>query len=238
MPSDELFAISLTAPGGAFVYVTNQGSAYVSVIATASNTVIAAVPVGQGPWGVAVTPDGAFVYVANSDSNNVSVISTASHTVVATIGVGLGPFGFGRFIGPAVIFQFPGFLTPVANPPTVNAMKAGAAVPVKFSLGGNRGLGVIAASFPKSQQVTCSGSSPVDVVKLTLTAGHSSLGYDVATDTYTYAWKTVKAWASTCRLLALRLSDGSDHRLCSSSSRPAGQPLPAHENGGKVWMGC
>ena len=36
-----------------------------SVIATATNTVTATIPVGVGPAGVAVSPDGSKVYVAN-----------------------------------------------------------------------------------------------------------------------------------------------------------------------------
>ena len=52
-------------PDGAFVYVANQGSDTVSVIATATNTETATVQVGHGPAGVAVTPNGAFVYVTN-----------------------------------------------------------------------------------------------------------------------------------------------------------------------------
>ena len=40
-------------------------SSTVSVIATATNTVIATIPVGVAPIGVAVTPDGSKVYVAN-----------------------------------------------------------------------------------------------------------------------------------------------------------------------------
>jgi YVTN family beta-propeller protein len=61
------------------------------MIATASNTVVATVPVGTFPDGVAVTPDGKHAYVANFNSNNVSVIDTATNTVVATVGVGSGP---------------------------------------------------------------------------------------------------------------------------------------------------
>ena len=200
------------SPDGARVYVTNFGSSNVSVIAIASNTVVATVPVGSRPYGVAVSPDGAFAYVANFSSSNVSVIATASNTVVATVAVGAGPIAFGRFIGPAATFPFSGFFSPVDNPPTLNAMKAGAAVPVKFSLGGARGLDVIAANFPQSMPVACANGAPVDVVELTLTAGKSSLSYDVATDTYTYAWKTNQAWAGTCRELTVRLSDGSVHK--------------------------
>src|ERR1700751_4984019 len=69
-------------------YITNYGSNTVSVIATASNTVIATIPVGGAPYGVAVNPDGGRVYVTNSDSGSVSVIATASNTVIATIPVG------------------------------------------------------------------------------------------------------------------------------------------------------
>ncbi len=78
------------APASAepFAYTTNQGSSSVSVIDTATNTVVATVPVGSGPFGLEVTPDGAFVYVANVGSNSVSVIDTATNAVMATVPVG------------------------------------------------------------------------------------------------------------------------------------------------------
>lgn len=41
-----------------------------------------------------------------------------------------------------------------------------------------------------------------------MTAGHSSLSYDAATDTYTYVWKTDRAWDDTCRRLVLEFADG------------------------------
>jgi YVTN family beta-propeller protein len=55
------------------------------VIATATNTVVAIVPVGTRPQGVVITPDGAYAYVANQYSGTVSVIATATNTVVDTI---------------------------------------------------------------------------------------------------------------------------------------------------------
>ena len=77
------------APGGGHVYVTHAGSDEVSVIETATNTVIARIPVGTGPVGVAVAPDGGHVYVANTgisaDDNTVSVIETTNHTVETTL---------------------------------------------------------------------------------------------------------------------------------------------------------
>jgi len=77
------------SPGRA--YVSNNGSDTVTVVDTATNTVIAVIPVGDRPRGLAVTADGARVFVANEGDNTVSVISTASNTVVATVPVGRAP---------------------------------------------------------------------------------------------------------------------------------------------------
>ena len=82
-------------PDGARVYVANGGTGTVSVIDTATNTVIGSpIPVGTAPQGVAITPDGTRVYVANQNSNSVSVIDTATNTVIGSpITVGSGPRG-------------------------------------------------------------------------------------------------------------------------------------------------
>ena len=84
-----------TSPAQAapFAYITNSGSNTVSVIDTATNTVVATVAVGSQPLGVAVTPNGAHVYVTNHSSSTVSVIDTATNTVVATVPVGSFPRG-------------------------------------------------------------------------------------------------------------------------------------------------
>jgi YVTN family beta-propeller protein len=81
------------AEAAPFAYVTIDFDFTVSVIDTATNTVVATVPVGSDPFAVAVTPDGTHVYVANNGSNNVSVIRTATNTVVKTIPVGNNPVG-------------------------------------------------------------------------------------------------------------------------------------------------
>src|SRR2546425_5034515 len=96
------FGVAIT-PNGAFAYVTNTGMICdfcpvsqppsVSVIDTASYKVVATIPVGQYPAGVAITPNGAFAYVANFNSNSVSVIGTATNTVTATVTVGTNPLG-------------------------------------------------------------------------------------------------------------------------------------------------
>jgi YVTN family beta-propeller protein len=89
-------------PDGKYVYVTNDvsTSSNVSVIDTATNTVVATVPVGSGPVGIAIAPDGKYAYVANSVSDNISVINTATNTVVATVALGAGNTPFWLAITP------------------------------------------------------------------------------------------------------------------------------------------
>jgi hypothetical protein len=108
-----------------------------------------------------------------------------------------------------VIFNFTGFFQPVDNFPTINLVKAGASVPVKFSLGGNKGLSIFATGYPKSEQIACDSTAEVDG---TATAGSNGLSFDPTTNVYTYVWKTEKAWATTCRQLVVKLNDNTIHR--------------------------
>jgi YVTN family beta-propeller protein len=97
---------SLTAEAAPFAYVTNSNSGDVSVIDTATQTVVATVPVGAAPRGVAVTPDGAFAYVANFGSGSVSVIDTAARTLVATVPMPVGSYPWGVAITPNGAFAY------------------------------------------------------------------------------------------------------------------------------------
>jgi hypothetical protein len=103
-------------------------------------------------------------------------------------------------------YAFSGYQAPVDNPQIVNAVKAGVGVPVKFSLGGDRGLNILFRN-PTSTAYTCETGAPIDVLE-TEASGGSGLAYDPATDTYTYVWKTLKSWSSTCRELDLTFRDG------------------------------
>ena len=57
------------------------------------------------------------------------------------------------------------------NLPTFNSIKAGSAVPVKFSLAGDQGLGIVAADYPKSETIACNSTAPVDGIEETSTPG-------------------------------------------------------------------
>ena len=111
-----------------------------------------------------------------------------------------------------VIFNFTGFFRPVDNLPVLNIVKAGSAVPVKFSLNGNQGLNIFATGYPVSVSMSCTTTDLYDYIEETVTAGGSSLSYDASANQYVYVWKTEKSWAGSCRQLVVKLSDGTYHR--------------------------
>jgi hypothetical protein len=92
----------------------------------------------------------------------------------------------------------------------LNSSKAGSAVPLKFNLGGYQGMSIMAAGYPKSAPMSCSGAVE-DPLLETVTAGSSSLQYDASANQYIYVWKSEKSWAGTCRQIQVKLSDGSVH---------------------------
>ena len=63
------------------------------MIDAATRAVTATIPVGSGPFGVAVDPAAGTVYVTNNGDGTVSVIDAATRAVTATIPVGSGPDG-------------------------------------------------------------------------------------------------------------------------------------------------
>ena len=107
-------------------------------------------------------------------------------------------------------FDFNGFFAPVRND-AVNVVRSGRAIPIKFSLGGDQGLEIFEPGFPASRRVTCEAGAIQGEVVETMTAGRSSLSYDPMTQEYTYVWSTERSWGGTCRVLTVRLIDGSEH---------------------------
>ena len=137
-----------------------------------------------------------------------SVFPVGTTTVTATATDAAGNHSSCSF-NVSVRYNFTGFFSPVSNPPTLNAVNAGRAIPVKFSLSGNKGLSIFAAGNPYSVSLNCNTNDPgVDVTE-TLTAGGSSLSF--GGDQYNYVWKTESSWAGTCRQLVITLNDGTVH---------------------------
>jgi hypothetical protein len=106
---------------------------------------------------------------------------------------------------------FTGFFMPVHNPPAINTAKAGRTIPLKFSLGGDKGLDIFADGFPQSVQIDCDTGTEIVSPEATDNPGGSSLSYDPLSMLYNYPWKTNRGWAGTCRKLILQLIDDTVH---------------------------
>ena len=115
------------------------------------------------------------------------------------------------WVTPLWAYDFDGFYQPVDNS-MWNKAKAGSAIPVKFSLGGDLGLNILKGGYPKAIPTACpGGAEPTDSIEETMNAGNSSLSYDPSLDQYTYVWKTTKSWATKCYTFELGLNDDTTH---------------------------
>jgi hypothetical protein len=138
-----------------------------------------------------------------------SVFPVGTTTVTATATDAAGNSSSCTFTV-TVRYNFTGFFPPVGNLPVLNSVNAGRAIPVKFSLSGDKGLNIFAPDSPYTVGINCDTTDPgVDIIE-TVTAGGSSLSF--GGDQYTYVWKTNSSWAGTCRQLVVKLNDGTEHR--------------------------
>lgn len=142
-----------------------------------------------------------------------SLFPPGINTVACTAEDGCGNKATASF--KVVTYNWTGFFRPVDNPgpdllkPVVNVAKAGSAIPVKFSLGGNMGLDIFAV-LPGVYPIDTTGAIE-ELIEETVTAGASSLSYDPASNQYTYVWKTSKSYVGMSYQLRFKLKDGTDH---------------------------
>lgn len=86
-------------PAPAYAYITNIKENTVSVVNLENDGIVASIPVGVQPTGVAVSPDGKRVYITNQNligpptGNTVSVIEAGSNKVITNIPVNDRPHG-------------------------------------------------------------------------------------------------------------------------------------------------
>jgi hypothetical protein len=190
---------AISAHADVTAFATSSAGAVVSyTLPTASDLV-------DGSVAVTCLPASGSTFAVGTTTVNCSATDSHGNTGTSSFNV-------------IVSYNFNGFFKPIDNLPVVNVTKAGQAIPVKFSLGGNMGLNIFAAGYPRSVQMVCNGAIS-DTVEETVTAGGSSLSYDATTGQYIYVWKSEKAWAGTCRQLQVKLADGTYHYANFSFTR-------------------
>ena len=118
---------------------------------------------------------------------------------------------------PVSVLRFRGFFKPLKNPPLFNRVKAGQAVPVRFTVDGYRGATVLKDGSPTSSPISCMAVRSENIVDETEPASRGGLRQDGGKSKFKYIWKTNPSWAGTCRKLVLTLVDGSATRRSSGS---------------------
>jgi hypothetical protein len=98
-------------------------------------------------------------------------------------------------------------LAPIDGPPTVNVVKAGATVPIKFSLGGDHGMAILDGT-PTAVKYGCESGVREDAVE-TVSSGSSGLQF--SDGIYQYNWKTAKAFKGSCYRFTISFVDGSSY---------------------------
>jgi hypothetical protein len=154
--------------------------------------------------------------LATASSGSVSLDTSTVGTQTASVPAGTAQDKVGHDSAMAnctysVVFNFAGFRQPVDNGGIFNSVKAGQSIPMKFSLSGYQGLGIIALGYPKATAVACPTSSTfVDQIEETSTA-NNGLTYDATADQYNYVWKTPSTYAGKCYQFNMVLTDGTSH---------------------------
>lgn len=145
--------------------------------------------------------NGLWVNITSSIDTNQNIVCGQTST--------LSPFIVGT-----MNLHFLGFEQPVDNQPTINKVKGGRAIPIKWALKdaqGNyvRDLGAV-VHYGYARLSDCSGAT--SAIDEYINAGSSSLRYDSSNEQFVLTSKTDSSWVGSCRMFTLRLSDGTVHQ--------------------------
>jgi hypothetical protein len=156
-----------------------------------------------------------------ASGSNIDTVAVGFHTFTVTAGDNAGNTSTST-LQYNVHWPFTGFQPPLNK----TDQSAGDKLPVKFSLGGNRGLSILAIGSPSSAPAACAGLSPRKAVKVRSAklkwkirkgvrkpapTEFGPLSYNAGTGLYTIDWYTDKAWKGTCRTLSVSLVDNTTH---------------------------
>jgi hypothetical protein len=175
---------------------TPLGAAQLNATATGVGGMSLAGTFVYTPAAGSVLGAGSYVLTAEFSSNDPNYTGSA-----ATVGLDV--------TSPRSVLGFRGFFQPVKNPPVFNRVKAGRAVPLRFTLEGYQ-RGPVFKGSPTSSQISCAAVQSENEVTESDASQRSTLRAE-GRKQFKYVWKTNKAWDGTCRKLVLTLADGSTH---------------------------
>ncbi len=205
-PGTTTAVLTTTAPAIPAGFQVGDPPAFYEISTTADVTFPVTVCIGFGALPAGTTEPTLFHYEGGQWVDVTTSFTFSPNQVCGSVS-SFSPFAVLFEEGPAYAVSGP--FAPVDPQPTVNTVNAGRTVPVKFSLGGDFGLDVIAEGYPTSVGGPCAGG-PTDAIETT--SSGAGLTYDAASGVYTFHWKTLKGWAGHCRTLIVQFDDGSELR--------------------------
>lgn len=200
-------AVTATGPTPGEFTLASSPPLYYHLDTTSTLAGEATVCITYDPVTIPGTPPRLYHYetVAPSGYRWVDITTSSEVGTVCGLTSSFSPF----VLGYPPAFEFSGFFPPVSMDDQ-NIAKAGQAIPVKFSLGGDQGLDVMtSAVFISAGTATSFVGDPVE----TVAAGTSGLSYSAGNDQYTYVWKTSKSMAKQTGTFVLTLVDGTTHEF-------------------------
>jgi Tol biopolymer transport system component len=195
--------VTLTVSAGSEVVVT-CGSIKVQVVTGAARVVL-----GGGLVVVSV-PTGVTAKVTDTGNGGFSVQNLGGGNVTVIVDGLIANISSGA-TSTVKTWDFQGFSQPVDNLPTLNVVKAGQAVPLKWRLVNATGQPVtdLATARLTVSSLSCSLGVSTDQLE-EVAAGGSGL-LNLGDGNYQLNWKTDKSYANTCKTLHLEIGDGVTH---------------------------
>jgi hypothetical protein len=148
-----------------------------------------------------------------TDSNPGGPSATGSHTLTATATDNAGRTATATRTYTVAAYRLGGFYQPVDMNETLNTVKNGSTVPVKFELfqniSGTELTSTSAITSVVARTVNCAAfaGDPEDPIEM-VTTGGTSLRYDTTGGQFIYNWQTPKK-VNTCYNLTMTAADGS-----------------------------
>jgi hypothetical protein len=184
-------------------YVATCASLILEVVAGSAEVVLAD--------GVAVSiPDDGKAEIADNGDGGFTVKNQGSEPIAVTVDGVEATIDLGE-TSTLQAWDFQGFLQPLDNMPTLNSMKAGAAVPLKWRVLDASGASVtdVASATIAVSGLDCTTGEGTDEIELGASAG-SGL-QNLGNGYYQLNWKTLKSYAGSCKTMHLDIGDGVTH---------------------------
>jgi hypothetical protein len=136
--------------------------------------------------------------------------AVGTHTLTATATDNAGNSATKTLSYTVKPYTLNGFYQPIDMNNTLNTVKNGSTVPVKFELfnGTTELTNTSAVTSISAKQIPCAPGLPTDEIEYLAPTGGTSLRYDATAGQFIYNWQTPKK-ANTCYSLTMTAADGS-----------------------------